>query len=205
MQFNDGIIPLVCFCNMRNARRQPPPRLQLVPLPRVYFEVEDVRPDENQGQANSVAILGSRTPGGVSIPKELNQNILQFLTGKDLLRFARVSPVIHRVVKMNKALLFDAIHERIDELADVNRGRQVNLQRFRKFNRVRIDGNGNWIDGYCVRVTPKHVYFVCLHKIFDRDPTVERVRSAWGVVHVRPYIRNVVEVVQNWRFGRFGE
>ena len=101
MQFNDGIIPLVCFCNMRNARCQPLPRLQLVPLPRVYFEVEDVRPDENQGQANSVAILGSRTPGGVSIPKELNQNILQFLTGKDLLRFARVSPVIHRVVKMN--------------------------------------------------------------------------------------------------------
>ena len=105
----------------------------------------------------------------------------------------------------DKALLFDAIHEQINELADVNRGRQVNLQRFRKFNHVRIDGNGNWIDGYCVRVTPKHVYFVRLHKIFDRDPTVERVRNAWGVVHVRPYIRNVVEVVRNWRFGRFGE
>jgi hypothetical protein len=117
---------------MRNARRQPPPRLQLVPLPRVYFEVKDVRPDENQGQANSVAIFGSRCPGGVSIPKELNQNILQFLTGKDLLRFARVSPVIHRVVKMNTALLFDAIRERINEFVDPNGGRRVNLQRFRK-------------------------------------------------------------------------
>ena len=56
-----------------------------------------------------------------------------------------------------------------------------------------------------MRVTPKHVYFVRLHKIFDMDPTVERVRSAWGVVHVRPYIGNVVEVVRNWRYGRFGE
>jgi hypothetical protein len=193
---------------MRNARRQPPPRLQLVALPRVYFEIEDVRPDEDQGQANSVAIFGSRrsrTPGGISIPRELNQNILQFLTGRDLLRFARVSLAIHRVIKMNKALLFDAIRERIDEFADPNGGRQVNLQRFRKFNRVRIDGNGGWIDGYCVRVTPKHVYFVRTHRIFDRDPTVERVRSAWGVVHVRPYIGNVVEVVRNWRYGRFGE
>ena len=172
MQFNDVIIPLVCFCNMRNARRQPPPRLQLVALPRVYFEIEDVRPDENQGQENSAAIFETRTPGGISIPKELNQNILQFLTGKDLLRFARVSLVIHRVVKMSKTLLFDAIRERIDEFADPNRGRQVNLQRFRKFNRVRIDGNGGWINGYCVRVTPKHVNFVRSHKIFDRDPTL---------------------------------
>ena len=70
---------------------------------------------------------------------------------------------------------------------------------------MRIDGNGGWIDGYCVRVTPKHVYFVRSHKIFERDPTVERVKSAWGVVHVRPYIGNVVEVVRNWRYGRFGE
>ena len=189
---------------MRNARRQPPPRLQLVSLPRVYFEVEDVRPDENQGQASSPAIFGS-TPGGVSIPRELNQNILQFLTGRDLLRVAKVSSVVYRFIKRNRALLFDAIRDQIDEFVDPNGGRQVNLQRFRMFNRVRIDGNGGWIDGYCVRVTPKHVYFVRSHKIFDRDPTIETVRSAWGVVHVCPYIGNVVEVVRNWRYGCFGE
>ncbi len=31
------------------------------------------------------------TAGGISIPRELNQNILQFFRGKDLLRFVMVS------------------------------------------------------------------------------------------------------------------
>jgi hypothetical protein len=49
------------------------PRQQLVSLPLTYFEVEDVRPDESQGQANSVPIFVSR---GLLVPGELNQGIL---------------------------------------------------------------------------------------------------------------------------------
>jgi hypothetical protein len=115
---------------MRNMWRHRPPRRQLINFPRTYFKVEDVRPSEDQGQANSEAIFAS-TPGGILIPGELNQNILQFLTGRDLLRAAKVSKTIERVVRKCKALLFDAVHERIDEFVDRN-GRQVNLHRFKK-------------------------------------------------------------------------
>ena len=66
------------------------PRRQLVNLPRTYFEVDDVRPDESQGHANLAPIFVS-TPRGVSVPGELNQGILQFLTGRELMRFAKVS------------------------------------------------------------------------------------------------------------------
>ena len=66
------------------------PRRQLVNLPRTYFEVDDVRPDESQGHANSAPIFVS-TPRGLSVQGELNQGILQFLTERDLLRFVKVS------------------------------------------------------------------------------------------------------------------
>ena len=100
------------------------PRRQLINFPRTYFEVEDVRPGEEQGQAKSKEIFVS-TPGGISIPGELNQNIFQFLTGKDLLRLAMVSKTVGWVVESCEALIFDAIHEQIDEFLDQNR-RQVN-------------------------------------------------------------------------------
>ena len=57
--------------------RTPYPRWQLVNFPRTYFKVEDVRPGEEQEQANLEEICVS-TLGGISIPRELNQNILQF-------------------------------------------------------------------------------------------------------------------------------
>ena len=82
------------------------PRRQLVSLPRTYFEVENERPHESEGQAD-LAIFVSK---GISIPGELNQGILKFLTGKDLLRVAKVSKTIEQVVRKCKALLFDAIH-----------------------------------------------------------------------------------------------
>ena len=97
------------------------PRRQLASLPLTYFEVEDVRPNESQEQANLV-IFVSR---GISIPGELNQNILKFLTGKDLLRVAMVSRTVEQVVKKCRALLFYAIFEQIGDFVGQN-GRQVN-------------------------------------------------------------------------------
>jgi hypothetical protein len=160
------------------------PRRQLVSLPMTYFEVEEVRPDENQGQANLTAIFVS-TPRGVSVPGELNQGILQFLTGKDLLRFVMVSKAAYQVVRYCWALLFVAVYEQIDDFVGQN-GRQVNSHGFKKKNRVRVNVNGELVDGYCVRVT------------FERHPDIKRVKSKYGVEHVRPYIGIVVEVKQNW-------
>jgi len=172
------------------------PRRQLISLPLTYFEVEDIRPGESQGQAGSVPIFVS---GELSVPKELNQGILQFLTGRDLLRFAKVSKAAEQVVRRCRALLFDAIREQIDDFAGPS-GRQVNSHGFKKKNRVQVrrGGNGDQVDGYCVRVTPKYVYYVRSRDVFGRNPDIERVKSKCGVAHVRPYIGKIVEVVQNW-------
>ena len=39
----------------------------------------------------------------------------------------------------------------------------------------------------------------CSEDVFERHPDIKRVKSQYGVAHVRPYIGNVCEVVQNWR------
>jgi len=190
------------------------PRRQLINLPLIYFEIEDVRPDENEGQGvdenegqenSSSPVLNS---GGVSVPRELVQGILRFLTGKELLRFAMASKATFQVVARCKALRFDTIRERINNLVGnlFDRGRrQANLRRFKEKNRVRVKENDVWVDAYCVRVTPKYVYYVRAENIFTTHPEVRRVKSERGVSHVRPYVGSVVEVVQNWRFGRVGD
>jgi hypothetical protein len=68
-----------------------------------------------------------------------------------------------------------------------------------------LNENGVQVDAYCVRVTSKYVCYVCLEDIFMAHPEVKRVKSERGVSHVRPYVGSVVEVVQNWRFGRIGD
>ena len=61
----------------RRVARDHYPRLQLVPFLRTYFEVKDVRPGEEELQAISHKIFVSNA-GRISIPKELNRNILQY-------------------------------------------------------------------------------------------------------------------------------
>ena len=108
-----------------------------------------------------------------------------------------MSKAAYRVIKHCRALLFDAIYERINDFVNQN-GRQVNSHAFRNKNCVRVSINGDWIDGYCVRVMPKYVYYVRSENIFERHPDIKRVKSEYGVASVRPNIGNVVEVVQNW-------
>ena len=180
------------------------PRRQLVNLPRTYFEVEDERPRESEGQVDSTPIFVSK---GITIPGELNQSILKFLIRKDLLRVAKVSKTVERVVRKCKVLLFDAVHERINEFVGQNgrhdfvgqNGRQVNSHGFKKKNCVRVSVNDDQINAYCVGVTSKYVYYVHSENILDRHLDIKRVKSKYGVAHVRPYIGNVVEVMQNWR------
>ena len=179
------------------------PYQQLIPLPRTHFEVEDVRPSEDELEWISDKIFVS-TAGGISIPKELNRNILQFLTGKDLLRFEMVSKKAEMIVEYCHALTYDALHERIGNLLNelnINWSRrhvQVNEHKFKAGNRVHIHGQGG-VNGYCVRVTPKYVFYVCEIDIFKHRPTIHRVGNDDGVAHVRPYYGGIVENVQNWR------
>jgi hypothetical protein len=46
-----------------------------------------------------------------SIPRELNKNILKFLSAKDLVRFKSVCKNAKSAVKSEKGLLFDVIRE----------------------------------------------------------------------------------------------
>ena len=67
------------------------------------------------------------------------------------------------IVKHCHALMYDAIHERIEDLlnelniAPGRRRDQGNEHKLKVGNRLRVHGVHN---GYCVRVTPKFVFYV---------------------------------------------
>ena len=170
--------------------------------PLIYVEVDDVRPDESQGQENAAVIF---TTGALSVPSELNSRVFKFLSGNDLLSVAHVSEVSKLVVWDNKALLFDAVRAQIDNVISVmypetpSRRRQVNNHGFKKKNRVEVRRGRELLNGHVVGVTSKHILFVCYDNIFDVRPLCVRIESERGVVHVRPYIGDVVERVRNWR------
>jgi hypothetical protein len=113
-----------------------------------------------------------------------------------------VSKTAEMVVEHCHALLYDAIHERIGEsLIELNIDQSrmlVNEHTFKVGNRVRIYGR-SFFNGYCVRVTPKYVFYVREVDIFKHRPNIQRVRNNDGVAHVHPYIGDVVEVVRHWR------
>ena len=154
----DGIICWGAFWDVINMwhRRFLYYQEQAKIFPRTYFEVEHVRPSKEE-RASPDGIFVS-TPGGISIPGELNQNVLQFLTGKDLMKFALVSKSTGITVKNCKGLPIDAIQEWLDDFINHNvddfinyNGRQVNYHKFKKKDWVHIAG----INGYVVRVTKK--------------------------------------------------
>jgi hypothetical protein len=87
----------------------------LVPFPRTYFEVDNIRPGEDELLGVTVKIFESTT-GGLTIPKELNQKILQYLPGKDLLKFSMASKKAEMIVEHCHALMNDTIHGRIKDL-----------------------------------------------------------------------------------------
>ncbi len=82
----------------------------LIPFPRTYFEVEDIRPGEDELSGVRDEIFESTT-GGLTIPKVLNRKILQYLSGTDLLRFSMASKKAEMIVEHCHALMYDAIHE----------------------------------------------------------------------------------------------
>ncbi len=177
------------------------PCRELIPFPRTYFEVEDIRPGEDELSWITDKIFVS-TAGGVSVPKELNRKILQYLSGKDLLRFSMVSKTAEKIVKHSHALMYDAIHEQIEDLlAELKFGwgwrqKQVNEHKFKVGNCVRVFGVRN---GYIVRVTPKFVFFITEPDIFRSHPYVHRIGNDDGVKPMRPYYSGGIEIILNWR------
>ena len=94
-----------------------PNRRFFILFPRTYFEVEDIRPDEDELLGVTDKIFESTT-GGLTIPKVLNRKILQYLSGKDLLRFAMASKKAEMIVEHCHALMYDAIHEQIEDFVE---------------------------------------------------------------------------------------
>ena len=72
------------------ASQYHPNRRVLVSLPRTYFEVEDIRPGEDELSEYAFEIF-ELFDGRLTIPKELNRKILQYLPGKELLKFSKAS------------------------------------------------------------------------------------------------------------------
>ena len=182
-------------------------RRQLLDLPRTYFEVDDVRPHEDELPEYTFEIFENQ---GLTIPKELNRKILQYLPGKDLLNFSRASKKAFWNVEFSHALMYDAIHERINDLVKVlPKKRHQNEHKFRVGNCVQVKGyqfrvGHSWRvkddeNGYVVRVTPKKVFYVMETDIFHKKPVVHHIEND-RVTPMRPYYAAVpVEVVQNWR------
>jgi hypothetical protein len=132
------------------------------------------------------------TDGGLTIPKELNRKILQYLPGKDLLRFSMASIKALWNVEFSHALMYDTIHKRIKDLVEELRSsrgwtqRQSNKHKFRVGNCVRVRVR-NFENGYVVRVTPKIVFYVTETDIFKSQPQVCRIGNDNGVMPMRPY------------------
>jgi len=135
----------------------------------------------------------------LTIPKELNRKILQYLHGKDLLRFSQASKKAFINVEYSHRLMYDAIHQRIDDLVKSSpRSNQKNEHKFRVYNCVKVDNEGS---GYVVRVTPKKVYFVKETDIFHETTkiVIHKIKNK-DVKPMRPYYAAVpVEIVKNWR------
>ena len=172
-------------------------RLQLATMPRIYRAVDDVRPDENQGHENPAVLF---TAGLQSIPSDLSSNVLKFLAMVDLRTVAQVSTAALYVVWDCKALLFDAVQAQLDDLREFpislsRTQRGTNMHGFRKKNRVRSRINGVWVDGYIVAVTTKYVHYVRYDDVFNVNPPSIKVKSERGIVHVRPYVGVITEVV----------
>jgi hypothetical protein len=183
-------------------------RRQLVTLPKTYFEVDDEIPGEHKLPQYTIEIFETSTTTTSSaevdikteiltIPKELNRKILQYLHGKDLLRFSMASKKAFINVEYSHRLMYDAIHQRIDDLFNESRSRRYqNEHKFRVGNCVKVNNEGS---GYVVRVTPKKVFYVKEADIFHKKPVIHKIENH-NVRPMRPYyMAEPLEIVKNWR------
>ena len=94
---------------------------------------------------------------------EVNDNILEYLTPKELIKFKGVSKTAKEFIEENKVLRFNKTLERLDEIIKgFTKGRNKNDENDHKFvpkNRVRFKGSGGKGGrGYILKTTPKSMY-----------------------------------------------
>jgi hypothetical protein len=134
---------------------------------------------------------------GITIRKGLNWKILQYLPGKDLLRFSKASKKAFWNMEFSHALMYDAIHKWINDLVKVLPSkRHQNEHKFRVGDCVQVLHNED--NGYVVRITPKKVFYVKETDIFQTEPIIHQIGNNNGVRPMRPYYAAVpVEVCLN--------
>ncbi len=105
-------------------------------------------------------------------------------------------------VEFSHSLMYDAIHERIEDLVEELRSsrgwtqRQPNEHKYRVGNCVRVR---NFENGYVVQVTPKIVFYVTETDILKSQPQVRRIGNDDGVKPMCPYYATEpMEFVKNW-------
>jgi hypothetical protein len=153
-----------------------------VVIPIKRFEVQDVRPIEGQYHVNTTAIWGL-------IPRELNGNVLNFLSTKELVRFESICKNAKSTIKSEKRLLFDAIREQLDKIIEECGFESVpNAFNFRVKNCVCLGALGPV--GYVVNTTERCVQIIQDEDLFKVGADIKIGRNT-GTMHVRLYVGEV--------------
>ncbi len=152
-------------------------------IPIKCFEVQDVRPVEGKYHMNETAIWGS-------IPGELNENVLNFLSAKESVGIKRVCKNAKNAGKSEKGLLFNAIREWLDKIIEECGFESVpNAFKFKVKNCVHL-GRALGPVGYVVNTTKRCFQIVQDENLFKVGADIKFGRNM-GNVHVCPYIREV--------------
>ena len=137
----------VLYCLLRSIvnrmvrPRQPGPLISQLArrqAPLIYVEVDDIRPDDDQGEENSAVVFLAE-----AAPLEVWNRM--YSAGAAQLE-----------VWGSEALLYDVIRLQIDKIIGVlfpNRQHRVNDHGFKIKNRVLVKRGREWVDGYIVAVT----------------------------------------------------
>jgi hypothetical protein len=159
----------------------------IIPIKR--FEVQDVRPVKGQYHVNATSIWEF-------IPGELNENVLKFLSSKELVGFKRVCKNAKSTAESEKGLLFDAIKEQLDIIIEKCGFESVPIK-FKVKNCGRLGGFPSAV-GYVVNSTKRCVQIIHDGDVFKARANVKFVRNM-GSVHVCPYTGEVTgELRGNW-------
>jgi hypothetical protein len=147
------------------------------------FEVQDGKPVEGQYHVNATAIWES-------IPRELNRDVLRFLSAKELGEFKRVCKNAKSNVKSEKGLLFNAVRERLDKIIEECEFESVpNTFKFKVKICIRLGGDLGPVH-YFHNTTKRCMQIVQDEDVFKAGADIKFGRNM-GTVRVHPYIREV--------------
>ncbi len=166
-----------------------------------YVVMENIAPPQMEGRQKRI---------WENFPIEVNDNILEYLTPKELIKFKGVSKKANEFIKENKVLHFNKTLERLDEIIKgFTKGRNNDDENDCKFvpkNRVRFKGSGGKGErGYIVKTTTKFVYILLEMDLYKAEQDLKMVScSCKKVKHMSPFVGEHTEDVK-WELTRWGE